>query len=370
MAGDPLHTRLCDEYGCEFPIVAFAHTKDVIAAVTNAGGIGVLGATGSTPDEIDSDIQWIRERVGDKPFGVDLLVPASFVQGNLEDLEAMIPQEHRDFVEGLMRDNDMPEPKGEIEGGIDAGLMEKARKQLEVVLEQRVPIFASGLGSPAFILDEAHARGTKCWGLIGMRRQAVRQLDAGVDTIIAQGGDSGGHSGHIGTFSLVPEVVKARNEIRPESLVLAAGGVTTGTHVAAAIAMGADGVWCGTIWQATNESETEMYAKQKLLDAVVEDAVQSRATTGKPVRQVRSKWTEAWAAPGAPDPLPMPLQPMLVAKIKQSIDDHHLEDWSGPPAGQGVGHIQSIKPARQVIFDLMEEAQEAVERFSGEPIGA
>ena len=370
MAGDPLHTRLCEEYGCEFPIVAFAHTKDVIAAVVNAGGIGVLGATGSTPDEIDSDVRWIRERVGDKPFGVDLLVPASFVQGNMEDLEEMIPQEHRDFVAGLMRDNDIPPPKKEPEGGIDAGLMEKAQKQLEVVLENRVPIFASGLGSPAFIMDKAHEMGVKCWGLIGMKRQAVRELDARVDGIIAQGGDSGGHSGRIGTFSLVPEVVKARNEINPESLVLAAGGVTTGTHVAAAIAMGADAVWCGTIWQATNESETEMYAKQKLVNAVIEDAVQSRATTGKPVRQVRSKWTEAWDAPEAPDPLPMPLQPMLVKEIKQAIDDHHLEDWSGPPAGQGVGHITSVKPARQVIFDLMEEAQEVMERLSGQPVGA
>jgi NAD(P)H-dependent flavin oxidoreductase YrpB (nitropropane dioxygenase family) len=367
MAGDPLRTRLCEEYGCEFPIVAFAHTKDVIAAVTNAGGIGVLGSTGSTPDELESDIRWIRERVGGKPFGIDLIIPASFVQGNLEDLDAMIPQQHRDFVDGLMRDNNMPEPKNEPEGSIDASLLERAQRNLEVVIEERVPIFASGLGSPAFVMDRLHAAGIKAWGLVGLRRQAVRELDAGVDTIIAQGGDSGGHSGRIGTFSLVPEVVKARNEIRPESLVLAAGGVTTGTHVAAAIAMRADGVWCGTIWQATNESETEMYAKQKLVDAVVEDAVQSRATTGKPVRQVRSKWTEAWAAPGAPDPLPMPLQPMLVAKIKQSIDDHHLEDWSGPAAGQGVGHIQAIKPARQVVFDLMEEAQDAIERL-GVPV--
>ena len=370
MAGDPLFTRLCEEYGCEFPIVAFAHTKDVIAAVVNAGGIGVLGATGSTPDEIDSDVRWIRERVGDKPFGVDLLVPASFVQGNMEDLEEMIPQEHRDFVATLMRDNEIPPPKKEPEGGIDATLMERAQKQLEVVLENHVPIFASGLGSPAFILDKAHDMGTKAWGLIGLKRQAVRELDAKVDGIIAQGGDSGGHSGRIGTFSLVPEVVKARNELNPASLVLAAGGVTTGTHIAAAIAMGADAVWCGTIWQATNESETEMYAKQKLVNAVIEDAVQSRATTGKPVRQVRSKWTEAWDVPEAPDPLPMPLQPMLVAEIKQAIDDHHLEDWSGPPAGQGVGHITSIKPARQVIFDLMEEAQEVMERLSGQAVHA
>ena len=365
MTRNPLHTRLCEEYGCEFPIVAFAHTKDVIAAVSNAGGIGVLGAAGIEPDELESEIRWIRERVGDKPFGVDLLMPASFVEGNTEDLEEMIPQEHRDFVDSIMREQGMPPPRNEPAGGIDENLMRKSKRQLEILLEERVPIFASGLGSPAFALDRAHELGTRVWGLVGMRRQAVRELQAGVDTIIAQGGDSGGHSGRIGTFSLVPEVVKARNELRPQSLVLAAGGVTTGAHVAAAIVMGADGIWCGTIWQATNESETEMYQKQKLVDAVVEDAVKSRASTGKPVRQVRSRWTEAWAAPEAPDPLPMPLQPMLVAEIKQSIEDHHIEEWAGPAAGQGVGHIEEIKPARQVVWDLMEEAQEAIERLEG-----
>lgn len=368
MNGDPLRTRFCEELDCEFPIVAFAHTREVIAAVTNAGAVGVLGATGLEPDELERDIRWIREQVGDKAFGVDLLVPASFVQGNREDLEEMIPQEHRDFVAGLMRDNDIPPPKTEPEGGIDAGLLEKAQRQLDVVLAERTPIFASGLGSPAFILDRAHAAGTRVWGLVGMRRQAVRELDAKVDGVIAQGGDAGGHSGRIGTFSLVPEVVKARDERSPGSLVLAAGGVTTGAHVAAAIALGADAVWCGTVWQATEESKTEDYAKRKLLDAVVEDAVQSRATTGKPVRQVRSRWTEAWAAPDAPDPLPMPLQPMLVKEIKQAIDDHHLEDWSGPPAGQGVGHIQSIRPARQVVLDLMEEARDAIGRLAGAPV--
>ena len=167
MAGDPLRTRLCEEYGAEFPIVAFAHTKDVIAAATNAGAIGVLGSTRATPDELDSDIRWIRERVGDKPFGIDLIIPASFVQGNLEDLEAMIPQEHHDFVAGLMRDNDIPEPKNEPTGTIDPSLFERAQKQLEVILEHKIPIFASGLGSPAFIMDRLHDAGTQAWGLIG-----------------------------------------------------------------------------------------------------------------------------------------------------------------------------------------------------------
>lgn len=369
MSGNPLHTRLCEEYGCEYPVVAFAHTKDVIAAVTNAGGIGVLGATSSTPEEIRSDVRWIRERVGDKPFGVDLLVPASFVQGSLEDLEAQIPDEHRDFVERLQREGEIPDPKSPPPWrGIRPELLERAYEQVEVLLEERVPIFASGLGSPAFLLERAHAVGMKVWGLVGLPRQARREIEAGVDVVIAQGGDSGGHSGSIGTFSLVPEVAKLARGTH--TLVLAAGGVTTGAHVAAALALGADGVWAGTIWQATNESETELPLKQRLVGASAEDAVQSRASTGKPVRQVRSKWTEAWKQPGAPEPLPMPLQGMLVGKVQQGILDHKLVDWMTVPAGQGVGHITEVKPAREVVADLVEQAQDTLEQLQFDPVGA
>ena len=185
MQGNPLHTRLCEEYGCELPIVAFAHTKDVIAAVTNAGGIGILGGAGQSPDELRSNIRWIKERVGDKPFGVDLLVPASFVEGNREDLEEMIPQGYRDFVEQLHSDNDIPHPKAAKEASTGSpNLIREAREALDIIFEERVPIFASGLGSPAFIIEEAHAVGTKIWGLIGLPRQARRQVEAGVDVII------------------------------------------------------------------------------------------------------------------------------------------------------------------------------------------
>ena len=230
MSGDPLHSRLCDEYGCEVPVCGFAHTKDVIVAVTNAGGIGVLGATGLTEDELRSDIRWIKERVGDKPWGVDLLVPASVAEApNLEELERLIPQEHRDFVAGIKRDNSIPDAK-ERENKPFFQPLEKARNQLEVIFDEGVPIFASGLGSPAFIIDRAHEAGMKVWGLVGLPRQAQRQVDAGVDVIIAQGYDSGGHSGSVGTFTLVPEVVRIAEG--SDSMVLAAGGVSGGRHLA------------------------------------------------------------------------------------------------------------------------------------------
>lgn len=367
MAGDALHTRLCEEYGCEVPIVAFAHTKDVIAAVTNAGGIGVLGAAGMTEEELRSDIRWIRERVGNRPFGVDLLVPASFVEGNKEDLEAMIPQGHRDFVEGLMRDNDIPKPKGtgpgRRRGSADGDMLKNARAKLNIVFEEKVPIFASGLGSPAFILEEAHAAGTKVWGLVGLPRQARRQIEAGVDVLIAQGYDSGGHSGTIGTFVLVPEVVRMARGTK--TLVLAAGGVSHGEHLAAALAMGADGVWTGTLWLATHESATDMFLKQRLIDAQVEDAIQSRAMSGKPIRQLRSKYSDAWKAPGAPEPLQMPLQGMLVAEILEGITEAHKDDWMTTPAGQAVAGIHGIRPAAEVVYELAGEAQDRIEAMGG-----
>ena len=350
-------------------MVAFAHTKDVIVAVTNAGGIGILGGAGSTPDELRSSIRWIRERVGKKPFGVDLLVPASFVQGNREDLEAMIPQGHKDFVEQLQRDNNIPDPKpGESRGSsLGPELLRHSRELLEVLFEEKVRIFASGLGSPAFVVERAHEQGMKVWGLVGLPRQARRQIEAGIDVVVAQGYDSGGHSGTIGTFTLVPEVIRMAEG--SNTLVLAGGGISNGRQLAAALAMGADGIWTGTIWLATHESETPMFLKQRLIESQAEDAIQSRAMSGKPIRQLRSKWSDAWKHAGAPEPLEMPLQPMLVEGILAGIREAKMEDWQTTPAGQSVVGIHGIRPAAEVVFSLVEEAQDQFDRLAGEPVG-
>lgn len=361
---DPLRTRLCTQYSCDVPIVAFAHTRDVVAAVTNAGGIGVFGASPLTAEELRFNISWIRERVGDRPWGVDLLLPASFVPGNYEDLDAQIPDGHREFVAQLMRDNGIPHPTGThpLSTGIELErALGNARDLLDVILEERVPIFVSGLGSPAFILEEAHSRGVRVWGMVGLPRQAARQLEAGVDLIVAQGYDSGGHSGTIGTFTLVPEVVRLAEGT--ESLVLAAGGVNNGRQVAAAIAMGADGVWTGTIWLATHESETETFLKQRLVEARAEDVYQSSAMTGKPIRQLPSKFGDAWKTAGAPEPLGMPLQSVLVRDMMEGIAESRMEDWMTTPAGQSVVGIHSIRPTSEVVYQLVEEAIESFERI-------
>ena len=272
----------------------------------------------------------------------------------------MIPDVHRDFVDRLQRDNEIPDPTSPVKAVLGADLLQRVRRQLDVIFDERVPIFASGLGSPAVVLERGHEVGTKVWGLIGMPRQARRELEAGVDLLVAQGGDSGGHSGRIGTFSLVPTVTRMAREY--DTPILAAGGVTSGEHIAAALALGAAGVWCGTIWQSTHQSDVLPHVKQRLIEAQTEDSVQSRASTGKRASMLRSKWTDAWSAPGAPDPLKMPLQGMLVAKIHQAIDDWEVRDFQTVAAGQGVGLISEQRSVEQVLADLMSEARDALER--------
>lgn len=371
MAHDPLHTKICDMFGIEFPIFAFSHCRDVVVAVTNAGGVGVLGELAHTPDQIVQDIAWIRERVGDKPFGIDLVFPASVpASANLEDLAAHIPEEHRRFIQSLRERHNLPESSNRAQsteiglGTARGGLLsqEHGRRQLDVVLEARVPLLASGLGSPAFVVEAAHARGIKVAGLIGRARQAQREFDAGVDVVIAQGYDAGGHTGEIGTFTLIPRVVA----IAGKTPVLAAGGIGTGAHLAAALCLGAAGVWTGTLWLASRESDSSMVIKEKILAATEDDTVRSRALTGKPARQLKTQWTAEWEAPGAPAPLPMPLQGILIADIMQSAQESRFEPFMGSPAGQVVGAINAIKPCREIVYDMVDEARDVFEGLVGE----
>ncbi len=366
MAKDPLRTKLCDMLGLEFPIIAFTHCKDVAVAVINSGGFAVLGEAMHTPDEIAADIKWIRDRVDGKAYGIDLVLPASVPPaGSLEELTAQIPESHRKFAQGIKEKYNVPEPKGPIAlhqwGGLNQGM---ARAQLDVLLDERVPVFTSGLGNPAFILEAAHARGIKVFGLVGKTRQAQREVEAGVDAIIAQGYDAAGHTGAMGTFSIVPEVVS----IAGDTPIIAAGGVTTGRHLAAALCLGAAGVWTGTLWLASRESDVDMIVKEKLLHATAEDTVYSRAISGMTMRTLKCPWTEEWAKPEAPPTLPAPYQMLLSSDYIQGANDHRREDLMTEAAGQGVGFVTSMKPARQIVFDLVEEALDAIEQLTGESL--
>jgi NAD(P)H-dependent flavin oxidoreductase YrpB (nitropropane dioxygenase family) len=363
MAKDPLRTKLCDMMGIEFPIIAFTHCKDVVAAVVNAGGFAVLGEAMHTPDHIADDIKWIRSRVGDKPFGIDLVLPASAPPTDtLEQLLAKIPAEHRAYAKMIKDKYNVPDPKNAPDlhrwGGLNQDI---ARKQLDVVLEEKAPVFVSGLGSPAFIVKTAHERGIKVFGLVGRARQAEREIAAGVDAVIAQGYDAAGHTGDVGTFSIIPEVVS----VAGDTPVIAAGGITTGRHLAAALCLGAQGVWTGTLWLACRESDSDMIIKEKLLAATADDTTYSKSVSGFPMRVTKCPWTEEWKKPSAPPTLGSPYQMLLSADYIQGANDNRRPDLMFEAAGQGVRFVTEMKPARQIVFDLVEEALAAFDDLCG-----
>ena len=360
----PLHTQLCEKLGIEYPIVAFTHCKDVAVAVINAGGFAVMGEALHTPDQIAADIKWIRERVNGKPFGIDLVLPSSVPEEKtLDQLLAMIPPEHREYEQMIKRKYNVPDPKTAPDiyhwGGLD---QKRAMDQMEVIFDERVPVFASGLGSPAFLLKRAHELGMQVWGLVGKPRQAKRQIEAGTDVIIAQGYDAAGHTGNIGTFSIVPQVVDAARGTGVA--VIAAGGVVTGRHLAAALALGADGVWTGSLWLTSRESDVNLPLKERLLEAETEDAVISDCISGYTMRTTRSPWHDSWMNPDAPKVLKPPLQMMLSANYIQGSLDYQRKDLMTEAAGQGIHYITEMKPARQILSDIVEEALDVFDRFA------
>lgn len=364
MARDPLHTRLCDVLGIEYPILAFTHCKDVAVEAIKAGGFAVLGETHRMPDEIADDIKWMRQRIGGKAFGIDLVLPASVpASGSVEELRARIPAAQRQFVDDMKRRHNIPEPRRTPElYDLHWMTQDIPRKQIEVVLEERVPVLALGLGSPSFLVEAAHAHGVMVWSMVGKPRQAARELAAGVDAIVAQGYDAGGHTGSIGTFSIVPAV----RAMAGDTPVIAAGGITTGRHLAGAIALGAAGVWCGTLWLPSRESDRDLGFKEVILNAKAEDAVFSRCISGFTMRTVKSKWHEEWDSPGAPPPLPAPFQLLLFAEVQQSVRENDMRPFMTEAAGQGVGFVNEMKPVRQIVFDMVDEALAVFEEINGD----
>jgi NAD(P)H-dependent flavin oxidoreductase YrpB (nitropropane dioxygenase family) len=372
-----VHNRICELLGIEFPILAFTHCRDVVAAVTKAGGMGVLGAAAHTPEQLDIDLRWIREQVGDKPFGVDIIVPAKYVgkdEGGVprSKLRELIPQAHRDFVDDIMRRYDVP-PLPEDDGrrrhaSDDAAPMtyDQAVPLMDVAFSHPISLIVNALGSPPpDMVARAHAQGVKVGALAGKPAHAVRHVAAGADLIIAQGYEAGGHTGDIATLVLVPEVVDA---VAPVP-VLAAGGIGSGRQMAAALALGADGVWCGSIWLTTEEAETHPVVKDKFLAATSSDTLRSRSRTGKPARQLRSAWTDEWDSPASPGPLPMPLQPILVAEASVRIDRAARDSTSGAGrlanyfVGQIVGSMNEVKPAGRVVLEMVDDFIDAVHRL-------
>jgi len=374
-----MKTPITEMFDIEFPIVAFTHCRDVVAAVSKAGGLGVLGAVGHGDEALETDLAWIEEEIGDRPYGVDLIVPARYAgseEGGLQvaDLLATIPGAHREFLDELLERYDVPEnpeaPSGWAERPGDAPFSaNRASRQLDISLAHRPALVANALGPPPRdMLDRCHELGIKVAALAGTKVHAERHVAAGADIIIAQGTEGGGHTGQIGSMVLLPEVVDA---VAPVP-VLGAGGIGRGRQMAAAMALGAAGVWCGSVWLTTEEAETHPVVKAKMLAAGSGDTLRSRSITGKPARMLRTAWTEEWDREDTPTPLGMPLQPMLTSAAMDRINRaaHHegsgAEDLATYFVGQVVGDMNRSKGAGQVVMDMVEEFIDAAQAVAAQ----
>jgi len=367
-----MNTEISQKLGIEFPIFAFTHCRDVVAAVTNAGGIGVLGAIAFTPEQLEVELTWIDEHVGDKPYGVDIVIPAKYEGMDEMDpdkleaqIRALVPAEHKEFALRILADHHVPELPEEDRrsNGMIGWTAAHAAGLVDVALRHpNVKLVANALGTPPQdVVEKVQGAGLMIGALAGSVKHALHHKAAGLDFIICQGSEGGGHTGDVGSIVLWPEVIDAVAPIP----VLAAGGVGSGRQMAAAMALGAQGVWSGTLWLTVEEADIPPKQMETYLAATSRDTVRSRSFTGKPCRMLRNDWTEAWEADNTPDPLPMPLQ-MMVAIEAVSRGHRYPEqarDVNFNPCGQVIGRATSVRKAKDVVFSMVEEYIEATERL-------
>ena len=370
---------LTQAFGIEYPFFAFSHCRDVVAAVTNAGGMGVLGALAFSPEELEMELTWIDEHVGGKPYGVDVVMPVKTVDRDrgIDDvsdigaqLRSLISQEHWDYVDKILEDNgvDLSASTKELESGagLGAGVLgwtaATGAPQIDIALSHPIALLASALGPPPkAAIDQAHEQGVQVAALIGRVEQAVRDVQLGVDIIIAQGYEAGGHTGEVSTMVLLPDVVDA-----VDVPVLGAGGIGSGRQMAAAMALGAAGVWTGSIWLTVAENGSSTIVTEKLLAATSTDTVRSRAYTGKPARQLRTAWTEAWEAPESPGTVPMPLQFILNSYATQKMGPNPPRALVGMPVGQIVSRMNQVRTTKAVVQEMVEEYVDVTQRLTAD----
>ncbi|MFN2258686.1 MAG: NAD(P)H-dependent flavin oxidoreductase [Parasphingopyxis sp.] len=376
-----MNSPVCRMLDIEFPLFAFSHCRDVVAAVSKAGGMGVLGAVGLTPERLEEELAWIDAEVGGKPYGLDLIVPnkiAEEAKGDVTaaDLRKAIPDAHLDFARSKLAEyeidsEDLYNFSASRRGGGRNMQEAGARESLEVAFRHPIRLIANALGvPPSFMIEMAKERGVPIAALVGAKEHALRQVAAGVDILVVAGGEAGGHCGDVSTLVLVPEVCRALEEMGSDVPVLAAGGIVTGEQMAGCMAMGAAGVWCGSVWLTTPEAETCPAVREKMLAATSRDTVRSKSRTGKYSRQLRSPWTDAWEAEG-PEPLPMPLQSLVAEPALARIDKLSQGGHEGATAlatywvGQGVGLMNESISAGQVVQQFKQDFIAACERLAG-----
>jgi NAD(P)H-dependent flavin oxidoreductase YrpB (nitropropane dioxygenase family) len=366
-----MRTPICDELGIEFPIFAFTHCRDVVAAVSRAGGFGVLGAVGFTPEQLEVELQWIDEHVGDKPYGVDIVIPGKYEgmgdsdpEHLAESLRQMVPKEHLEFARKLLADHGVPElPEEEKHSELLGWTSTTAAPQIAAILRHpKAKLVANALGTPpADVIAEVQGSGRLIGALCGSVRHALKHKEAGLDFVVCQGTEGGGHCGEVSSLVLWPQVIDALGNLP----VLAAGGIGDGRQIAAAMAMGAAGAWTGSLWLTVEEADVPPEQMQSYIDATSHDTVRSRSFTGKPCRMLKNDWTEAWEQEDTPDPLPMPLQMMVALDAVQRGHRYPVaaKDVNFNPVGQVVGQMDRVERSAQVVQRLVEEYLEACERL-------
>jgi len=374
-----MNSKICEMLDIEFPLVAFTHCRDVVVAVSKAGGCGVLGAVGMSPEQLEKELKWIDEHIDGKPYGVDVLIPNKMVgkdeKFDAEKLVGMIPQEYADFRADVLENHDIPSPElRNIDTG-GSGFAANtqsggAKALLDVAFNHPIKLIANALGVPPdWMLKMGKDNDVKVAALLGTAQHAINQVEAGVDILVVSGTEAGGHCGSVSTMVLIPEVYEA---IQPygDVPILAAGGIVTGKQMAAAMTMGASGAWCGSVWLTTIESEVDPIIKEKMVAANSSQTVRSRSRTGKHSRQLVTPWTDAWESDKAPEPLPMPLQPMVAEPALQKVNKLAAGGHDGAKdlatywVGQGVGLMNQSISASDVVQEFKEDFISAYERLN------
>jgi NAD(P)H-dependent flavin oxidoreductase YrpB (nitropropane dioxygenase family) len=365
-----MRTALCEQLGIEHPIFGFTPSEHVAAAISRAGGLGVLGAVRfNDAAELDKVLDWMDASTDGRAYGIDVVMPARIpAEGAAIDLDKLIPAGHKDFVDQTLLKLGVPPLPEEAAAreGVLGWLHSVARAQVEVALAHPAKLIANALGSPPpDVIARAHERGMLVAALAGKAAHARSHVAAGVDIVVAQGYEAGGHTGEIASMVLVPEIVDAVGADVP---VLAAGGIGSGRQVAAALALGAAGAWMGSAWLITQEYTNLSPLpglREALLAATSSDTVRSRIYSGKPARLLKNSWTNAWDEPDAPAPLPMPLQNLLVAEAHQRLMRSGNPDVIPMPVGQIVGRMNEVRPVAEVMASLVAELEETVTKLDG-----
>ncbi len=361
-------------------IFAFSHCRDVVAAVSNNGGMGVLGAGWMSPEQLAEELSWLDERVS-RSYGVDIVIPQRYEgmdEVDTETLEAklweQIPDEQVAFADRLLEEHgvpawpdDVPHTEPTLPGATYATAMPLVE---EALTRDKCRIIVNALGTPpADVIEMVHESGRLIGALCGKVKQAVAHKEAGLDFVIAQGTEGGGHTGEIGSIVLWPQIVDA---IAPLPM-LAAGGIGTGRQMLAAMSTGAAGVWTGSLWLTVEEAAGQPAKKDAYLQATSEDTVRSRGWTGKHARLIRNDWTDAWDAEGTPEPLGMPMQFMVSADARRRTEMYagvgEAQRVAMNPAGQVIGQINEVESCRDVIYRLLEEYVDALDRVNGQLSG-